>query len=1317
MDILNYTGTKFTERATSLPTISGEAPAEIGKPGALALISVGGLYIQVPVDPVTGKYSWTATEPLPDGDYSLSVAIRDNAGNLGSPTLRTLRIDTTPPEAPLLINLYDDQGPEQRSFDPGATTDDKRPTLTGIAQKGATVYLLNDKDERIGSAVADKDTGLWKMEPSQDLDEGSNNLRLVAEEKFANLTRTGTPGASFSIILESGTLPPDTITITHAIDDVGSATGPLSNGALTDDTQPELRGTASAGSTVVVYYRLAGSNTWAGSATATVTGESWSWTPGSALPAGNYEFQASLGNISSALFMLDIASAADIITRTRIDSVTDDAGTATGPLSSGALTDDTTPTFIGTGEANSKVVLRFTRGSDTAASIVVDVDSAGRWSWTPSPALATGQWSFEVQAQGQSGWTAPFTLDISTDANYLRPYIDYAVDDVGPVTDNLRHNATTDDSTPTLHGVAQANSVLQLRYSAAGHAAITISFTADSSGKWSWAPPALADGLWSFEVKNPEHDTWATFRLNIDTRPEDVPAIDYADDNVGSYKGKLYHRDTTDDTTPTLQGTGAANSTIVLSYFRSGAGITQVNIIVDSSGKWTWTSPELADGTWHFGVANAAGQDSNAFTLNIDRNSDITPRISYAADNVGPSQSNLASGATTDDTTPTLHGTGAKNSAISLRYKLGSGGWTTTSVNIDNNGNWTWTPNSLAKGNWTFEVQKAGQSGWSSFTLNIDPLSAPSVPVILNATDDFGPVTEAIVNRGRTDDSTPTLNGTGVAGSTIYFQSTLTGVAWRDAGSVVVKSDGTWSWTSPQLTQAGTWDFRAKAGNAAGESAWSSTFVLTYTSTAPAIPVIVDGWDDFGGVKHSIKNGETTDDRTLTLRGTGAAGDLIRISYQRFDDQYNPVGEVIVKADGTWEWTTPELKENGAWYFRAQAVNGHGESGFAKFNFTIDPNVDTNPTIEYAADNVGPVTDNLTSGDTTDDSTPELHGTGPANSTIYLRATNGANSTVYSVVSNADGKWNWTPPAQLVVGDWKFQASNSAATGWGVAFALSIEAPQFGKFSYDFEDALSLPGIPRLSTSWIIDKEYEFPHGLTMKLLSGDAYLLKDPTVNAAFGNISAVIRNNSTASVNFKGAESVSWDFGGGNGGVVYITIYDTDGNTIKTDSIGMSNDSKVITKYSFKTPAKLIGWIDIRAQDISGVAFDNVKWERPSPLPSMIQTNNSAETEDLLNHVDNSIINSKNTSNKILKISIKDILQHGEDELFIANGTKQTMIQGNEGDVVQLKDILPEGSDISEWKHQDGTVTVAGVEYEVYSHGDDAELLVQQGVKTELV
>ncbi|MEA5104084.1 Ig-like domain-containing protein [Pantoea sp. S18] len=515
MNILDYTGTTYIERATSLPTIPGDS-GEKGKTGIVALVSVGGKFFELPVDPVTGKFTWVATEAMPDGDYSVSIAIKDRAGNVGQPTLRTLRIDTTPPEAPLLINLYDDQGAEQRSFDPGSTTDDKRPTLTGVAQKGTTVYLLNDKNEKIGSAVADKDTGVWKMEPMQDLEDGTNALRLVAEEKFADVTRAGTPSAPFTIVIgeDASVLPPNTITIKEAIDDVGTYMGKLSSGALTDDTTPTLRGDVSAGNTVTVYYRLAGSSTWTGSATATVNGTEWSWTPGSALAYGEYEFQASIGGFSSSLFTLDIATAADIASKTRIEMVKDDFGAWQGELSSGAITDDATPTFSGRGEANGKVVLRFAQVGQLANTVVVDVDSSGKWTWTPASGLPAGNWSFEVQPQGHASWSNTFSLSI-TGSDGFNPVITDGYDDMG-TPKALANGDTTDDTTPTLNGQAEANSIVYLR-ATNGTNSTVYSVTADTAGNWTWTPSAnLLLGDWAFQVKKNSSSSWGdSFNLTI----------------------------------------------------------------------------------------------------------------------------------------------------------------------------------------------------------------------------------------------------------------------------------------------------------------------------------------------------------------------------------------------------------------------------------------------------------------------------------------------------------------------------------------------------------------------------------------------------------------------------------------------------------------------------------------------------------------------------------------------------------------------------------------------------------------------------------
>jgi hypothetical protein len=698
-DTEEYAETIIAIKTTSLPTISGSAPTEIGKSGVLALLSIGGKYVELPVDPVTGRFSWTATEPMPDGDYSLSVIIRDSAGNIGEPTLRTVRIDTTPPEAPELLNLYDDQGPIQSSFDPGQITDDNRPRLTGIAQNGTTVYLRDAIGNNIGSAVADAKTGKWVIEPSEDLKNGVNNLTLVAVEKIGEETRTGTPSASFMIVIgpDAPILPPNTITINEAIDDAGSVTGKLRSGALTDDTTPTLHGDVSAGNSVMVYYRLVGSNTWTGSEMATVNGTEWSWTPASALPFGEYEFQASIGDYSSSLFTLDIASAADIVKKTIIESVKDDFGNWQGELSSGAITDDATPTFYGRGEANGKVVLRYTQVGQLSNSIVVDVDSSGQWSWTPASDLPSGNWSFNVQPQGGTQWSETFALSI-TGADGFNPVIDYAEDDLLPVTGILDSGSTTNDTTPTLYGRAEANSVVLLRYSAPGKAAIPLTLVADSSGHWSWTSPILPDNNWTFEVQRTGQSDWASFSLKIDTTiVVSRPTIDNALDNVGG-TSYLNSGGLTDDNTPTLNGKGKSGAVIEIQSLFGSTWVKLGQTTVNSSGNWSFTPSPLADGSQSFRAKASVGSNqstwSNTFLLKIDTvPAPSTPVITELWDdvNIMDGIGSRRSGQLSDDVRPTFRGTATPNTTLVLEWKIDTSGYDFTEfkrINVGSTGRW-----------------------------------------------------------------------------------------------------------------------------------------------------------------------------------------------------------------------------------------------------------------------------------------------------------------------------------------------------------------------------------------------------------------------------------------------------------------------------------------------------------------------------------------------------------------------------------------------------------------------------------------------------
>jgi hypothetical protein len=82
-------------------------------------------------------------------------------------------------------------------------------------------------------------------------------------------------------------------------------------------------------------------------------------------------------------------------------------------------------------------------------------------------------------------------------------------------------------------------------------------------------------------------------------------------------------------------------------------------------------------------------------------------------------------------------------------------------------------------------------------------------------------------------------------------------------------------------------------------------------------------------------------------------------------------------------------------------------------------------------------------------------------------------------------------------------------------------------------------------------------------------------------------------------------------------------------------------------------------------------------------------------------------------LKLSLVDVLNLGEADLFMKDGKQQMMVNGKEGDEVDLSNSHIAGLADGEWQAH-GTAEVGGVTYNVYEHsGAHTELLVQQGVQ----
>lgn len=81
-------------------------------------------------------------------------------------------------------------------------------------------------------------------------------------------------------------------------------------------------------------------------------------------------------------------------------------------------------------------------------------------------------------------------------------------------------------------------------------------------------------------------------------------------------------------------------------------------------------------------------------------------------------------------------------------------------------------------------------------------------------------------------------------------------------------------------------------------------------------------------------------------------------------------------------------------------------------------------------------------------------------------------------------------------------------------------------------------------------------------------------------------------------------------------------------------------------------------------------------------------------------------------LNISVADVLALSHEDLFIHDGVKQLMINGDAGDEVTLEGLLGENGSLESWNSQ-GQITVGGVVYDVWQDSNQqVELLIQQGV-----
>ncbi|HFU1377217.1 TPA: Ig-like domain-containing protein [Enterobacter hormaechei] len=996
------------------PTLSGSS----GVAGGTISIYDNGRLIGTTTVGSNGSWSFTPDTALADGSHSFTATVTDGVGRTSEPTGGFgIVIDTKAPDAASDLLVTDNVGAYQGPVVSGDTTDDNTPTLSGRAGPGSTVNII-DNGQVIGSTKVNPD-GTWSYTPDQPLANGAHDLTTTVTDPSGN---TGPEGSHVVITVD---VVPGKVEITAVTDDAGSVTGSLSQNAVTDDTRPQISGTAKAGSTVTI---MDGSNVL-GTTTAGADG-TWSFTPSVDLGRGDHTFTATakdpMGNESSSSSWT-VTIDTDAPVKPTIDAALDDVGSVQGNLANGGTTDDPTPTLSGKAEAGSTVKIYDQNG--LLGEVTAKAD--GTWSFSPVAKLPEGEHRFHVTATDRAGNTSSASDDFVLTLDYTAPdasklAITEVYDDVN-TAGVIASGEETDDNRPLIKGTgAEAGNTITV-YS--GDKVIGTA-TVQADGTWSLEPTTpLPDGKYTLTAKETDgvgnvSGPSGEYIINVATVPPQAPTLDTVYDDVAPHADYLQKGDVTNDTTPTLSGSsGVAGGTI--SIYDNGRLIGTTT--VGSNGSWSFTpDTALADGSHSFTatVTDGVGRTSEptgGFGIVIDTKAPDAASDLLVTDNVGAYQGPVVSGDTTDDNTPTLSGRAEPGSTVNII----DNGQVIGSTKVNPDGTWSYTPDQpLANGAHdltTTVTDPSGNTGPEGSHVVITVDVVPGKVEITAVTDDAGSVTGSLSQNAVTDDTRPQISGTAKAGSTVTIMDGSNVLGTTTAGA-----DGTWSFTPSVDLGRGDHTFTATAKDPTGNESSSSSWTVTIDTDAPVKPTIDAALDDVGTVQGALSNGSSTDDPTPTLSGKAEAGSTVKIY-----DQNGLLGEVTAKADGTWSFSPTAKLPEGEHRFHVTATDRAGNTSAASDDFVL--NLDyTAPeaskvSITDVVDDFGSVTGSVTSGGKTDDNTPLIKGTGAeAGNTITVY--NG-DKVIGTAKVQADGTWELQVTKALPDGTYNLTVKETDSVG------------------------------------------------------------------------------------------------------------------------------------------------------------------------------------------------------------------------------------------------------------------------------------------------
>ena len=340
---------------TQLPGFSGSN----AEANSTVTVRENGVQVCATLASAIGAWSCASSTALSEGPHTVTATAIDAAGNTGPASAgRTFSVDTTAPAAPVITSPA-----------AGSTTNDTTPIFGGTAEPGSTVTV---KEGTTTICIATADTnGNWSCTASTPLNPGDHTVTVTTTDPAGN---TSDPTSRTFTVDPTAVSTPTIITPADA--------------DYTNDSTPLISGTADPQTTVQVNE-----GTMPICRATTAADGTWSCTPINLWSEGVHTITA----VATSPLGRDSSPATRMFT---VDTVAPEAPVITGPVHL-STTNDTTPTFTGTAEANSAVAVIHTSSPSSRRTHVNDgtigetlctatADASGNWSCTPLQELEQG---------------------------------------------------------------------------------------------------------------------------------------------------------------------------------------------------------------------------------------------------------------------------------------------------------------------------------------------------------------------------------------------------------------------------------------------------------------------------------------------------------------------------------------------------------------------------------------------------------------------------------------------------------------------------------------------------------------------------------------------------------------------------------------------------------------------------------------------------------------------------------------------------------------------------------------------------------------